>query len=294
MINAAAIQTIVGALLLAFLYATVGAGLSLQWGVTKILNFAYGEFLMIGGYATYFGVTAFHLSLGVSLLFSAVSAAAIAAVVYLTVLTRVIRSAEHNQLLATLGLSIVLQNLAIIIWTPSTRALHVQSVVPSFTVRGIVLDGNRIFVAIIGLSMYVVLAFIMKRTRYGILMRFASDDPELATYAGVNVRRAFGGSFVLGSAMAGVAGGLVALVLYVQPLVGQDFVIRAFAIIALGGLGSLVGVLVGALVLALSEGLVGAFVPNGASWGYGVAFLLLLLVLIARPNGIFGREQLSQ
>jgi branched-chain amino acid transport system permease protein len=121
-------------------------------------------------------------------------------------------------------------------------------------------------------------------------MRFASDDPELAMYSGINIDRIFELSFVIGGVAAGVAGGLVALVLYVHPAVGLDLVIRAFAIITLGGLGNIPGALVGAAILSLVEGLIGTFVPGGGSWGFGVAFLILLLVLLVRPSGIFGRQ----
>jgi branched-chain amino acid transport system permease protein len=100
-------------------------------------------------------------------------------------------------------------------------------------------------------------------------------------------------SFIIGGFTAGVSGGLVALVLYVHPLVGTDLVIRAFAIVALGGLGSIGGSLIGAAILSAAESLVGTFVPGGGSWGYGIAFLLIVIVLAVRPLGLFGSEQRS-
>src|SRR5690606_31429947 len=128
--------------------------------------------------------------------------------------------------------------------------------------------------------------FVMKHTRYGTQMRFASDDPTLAMCSGIDVDRVFELSFVIGGFAAGVAGSLVALSLYVYPAVGLDLVIRAFAIIALGGLGNIPGALIGSAILALIEGLTSTFVPQGASWSFGVAFFVLLLVLILRPSGL--------
>jgi branched-chain amino acid transport system permease protein len=150
--------------------------------------------------------------------------------------------------------------------------------------------GNNIAVALVGLLLFLAMLAIKNYTRYGTQMRFASDDPALAMHAGINVDRIFELSFVIGGVAAGISGGLVALVLYVQPTVGIDLVIRAFAIIALGGLGNIPGALIGSAVLALAEGLTSTFVPQGGSWGFGIAFLILLLVLIVRPSGLFGKQ----
>jgi branched-chain amino acid transport system permease protein len=168
--------------------------------------------------------------------------------------------------------------------------MQAPQLVPSLTVGNVVVPGNNLVVAAVGGLLFLLTLFIKNHTRYGTQMRFASDDPVLAMHAGINVDRIFEISFAVGGFAAGVAGGLVALVLYVHPSVGLDFVIRAFAIIALGGLGSIPGALAGAAILALAEGLTSTFLPKGGSWGFGVAFLLLLLVLIVRPSGLFGRQ----
>jgi branched-chain amino acid transport system permease protein len=157
----------------------------------------------------------------------------------------------------------------------------------------ITVPGNNLLAAGVGGLLFLLLQFIMRRTRFGTQMRLAADNPELAMHSGINVGRVFELSFVVGGFTAGVAGGLVALILYVHPSVGLDLVIRAFAIIALGGLGNIPGALTGAAVLALAEGLVSTFVPHGGSFGFGVAFLLLLLILVLRPAGLFGRQGYS-
>jgi branched-chain amino acid transport system permease protein len=221
---------------------------------------------------------------------SGLALALLSSVVYRGFLARVLKQDEHNQLLATLGLSILILNLAVIAWSPDPRVMQAPALLPSLNVGGVTVPGNNIAVAIVGLLLFVAMYVIRNYTRYGTQMRFASDDPELAMHAGINVDRIFELSFVIGGAAAGVSGGLVALVLYVQPTVGIDFVIRAFATIALGGLGNVPGALVGSVVLALTEGLISTFVPQGGSWGFGVAFLILLLVLVVRPSGLFGRQ----
>lgn len=288
--TASVIQAVLLSLSVAGLYAAVAAGLTLTVGVTRIINFAHGEFVMLGAFLTYGLYTHFGISPWLGMLASGVALGLFSILVYRTFLARVLKQDEHNQLLATLGLSILILNVAIIMWSPDPRVMQAPALLPTLQFAGVTIPGNNIVVALVGLLLFAVLLGIKNHTRYGTQMRFASDDPVLAMHTGVNVDRIFELSFVIGGAAAGISGGLVALLLYVQPTVGVDLVIRAFAIITLGGLGNIPGALVGAAILSLVEGLIGTFVPGGGSWGFGVAFLLLLLVLLVRPSGIFGRQ----
>lgn len=290
MTTAAVLQAVILSLTVAALYAAVAAGLTLTVGVTRIINFAHGEFVMLGAFLTYGLHTRWGVSPWLGMAASGVALGLLSALVYRLFLARVLKQDEHNQLLATLGLSILLLNIAVILWSPDPRVMQAPALLPPLRLGPVTVPGNNMVVALVGLLLFLVLLWIKNHTRYGTQMRFASDDPELALHAGINVDRVFELSFVIGGAAAGVSGGLVALVLYVQPSVGVDLVIRAFAIIALGGLGNIPGALMGAAILALVEGLVSTFVPQGGSWGFGVAFLLLLLVLIVRPSGLFGKQ----
>ena len=289
MTTASVIQAVLLSLSIAGLYAAVAAGLTLTVGVTRIINFAHGEFVMLGAFLTYWLYSRFGISPWLGMLASGLALALFSSLVYRAFLARVLKQDEHNQLLATLGLSILLLNIAIILWSPDPRVMQAPALLPTLSLAGVTIPGNNIVVALVGLLLFLALLGIKNHTRYGTQMRFASDDPVLAMHTGVNVDRIFELSFMVGGAAAGVAGGLVALVLYVQPSVGVDLVIRAFAIIALGGLGNIPGALIGAAVLSLVEGLISTFVPGGGSWGFGVAFLILLLVLLVRPSGILGR-----
>lgn len=283
-------QAVLLSLTVAGLYAAIAAGLTLTVGVTRIINFAHGEFVMLGAFLTYFLFTQYGMSPWIGMLVSGAAMGLFSAVVYRVFLARVLKHDEHNQLLATLGLSILLVNIAIILWSPDPRVMQAPQLVPALQIGEITVPGNNLVVAGVGGLLFLALIFIMHRTRYGTQMRFASDDAELAMHSGINVDRIFELSFVIGGVAAGVGGGLVALILYVHPVVGLDLVIRAFAIITLGGLGNIPGALIGAAILALAEGLTSTFVPGGGSFGYGVAFLLLLVVLIVWPNGLFGRQ----
>lgn len=283
-------QTILLALCTAGLYASVASGLTLEFGVTRIINFAHGEFVMLGAFQTYFMYELYGISPIIGMLSAGLSMALLSIVVYWVFLEKVLKQDEHNQILATLGLSIFILNIAVILWTPDARVMHAPALLPTFQLAGITIPGNNLFVLLVGCVLFGLLMVFMRYSKYGIQLRLASDDPALATLSGVNVDRMFCLSFVIGGVTAGIAGGLVALVLYVHPYVGLDLVMRAFAIVALAGLGSIPGALIGAVLLSIIEGIVANFVSQGASWGYGVAFLIILLVLLVRPTGMFGKE----
>lgn len=286
-------QTLLLALTTAALYAAVASGLTLEFGVARIINFAHGEFVMLGAFITYFLNTLYGVPPALGMLVAGLSMGLLSILVYRAFLSRVLRQDEHNQILATLGLSILIVNLAVIVWTPDARAMHTDPLLPPLQFANVTIPGNNVFVLLVGIVLYAALVAFMRYSKYGIQLRLASDDPDLAMLAGVNVDYMFGLSFVIGGITAGIAGGLVALVLYVHPTVGLDLVVRAFAIIALAGMGSVPGALIGAVVLSVAEGFIGTFVSQGASWGYGVAFLIIVVVLLVRPTGMFGREMRS-
>jgi branched-chain amino acid transport system permease protein len=283
------IQAVLLSLATAALYASVASGLTLEFGVTRIVNFAHGEFVMVGAFITYFLKVKYGLSPFIGMVVAGIAMGVLSAAIFYAFLSRVLKQDEHNQMLATLGLSILMLNIAAILWTPDPRSMQVNDLLPTISFGDVTIPGNSVLVAAVGLTMYLALIWFMKSSKYGVQLRLASDDPQLALHSGVNVDAMFALSFVIGGITAGISGGLVALVLYVHPMVGTDLVVRAFAIVALGGLGSIPGALVGAVVLSLAETLIATFVPNGGSWGYGVSFLILIIVLIVRPTGLFGR-----
>lgn len=284
-------QTLLLAITVSGLYAAIASGLTLEFGVTGIINFAHGEFVMLGAFATYFLYAGLGVPPLIGMIVAGILIAALSWLVFDTFLARVLRQDEHNQILATIGLSILIINLAMIAWSPDSRVMHAPELLPALRLGSVTIPGNNLAVLVVGALLYGALIWFMRRTRYGLLLRLASDDHELATFAGVDVWSMFRLAFVIGGFTAGIGGGLVALILYVQPLVGVDLVMRAFAIVALGGLGSIGGALVGAAILSIAESVTATFVPGGGSWGYGVAFLIIVVVLVVRPTGLFGSEQ---
>lgn len=284
-------QSLLLALTTAGLYAAIASGLTLEFGVTGIINFAHGEFVMLGAFLTYFLYETAGVPPLAGMVLSGLAMTALSWLVFDGFLSRVLKQDEHNQILATIGLSILLINLAMIAWTPDARVMHAPALLPPLRIGDVIVPGNNLVVLLVGIALYGGMIWFMRHTRQGLLLRLAADDPQLAVLAGVDVTRMFRLSFLIGGLTAGVSGGLVALILYVQPLVGVDLVMRAFAIVALGGLGSIGGALIGAVLLSAAENLTATFVPGGGSWGYGVAFVIIVLVLVVRPTGLFGSER---
>lgn len=284
------VQSLLLALCTAGLYAAVASGLALEFGVARIINFAHGEFVMLGAFQTYFLYDLYRIPPLVGMLTAGVSMGVLSLLVYRGFLSKVLKQDERNQILATLGLSIFILNIAVILWTPNARVMHAPALLPTLHFSGITLPGNNLAVLLVGCVLFALLMAFMHYSKYGVQLRLASDDPLLATFSGVSVDRMFGLSFIIGGMTAGIAGGLVSLVLYIHPYLGQELVIRAFAIVVLAGLGSIPGALIGAVLLSVIEGLVANFIPQGNSWGYGVAFLIIVLVLLIRPTGLFGKE----
>lgn len=282
------IQAFVLAVMIGFLYTAIAAGLSLEFGVSRLVNFAHGEFVTLGAYITYFIANdrAPWMQL-VGLAVAGVAVAGLSALTFRGFLGRVLRSnQEVNQLLATLGLSIVLQGAISETWSPDVRSINTKSLIPTVRMSGVVIPGPNLLVALVSLLMFVLLLTFMKMSTTGLRMRLAADNLELAAFTGINVERMAEYSFIIGGGTAGVAGGLVALILYVSPLVGFGLVGIAFAIVALGGLGNVPGSLLGAMVVALAIGMTNTYVSQGATYSEGVAFVLLVIGLILRASGL--------
>jgi len=285
----AVVQMLVFSILVAGLVATIAAGISLVLGVTGIVNFAHGEFVMLGAYLTYWLYVLYGISPYISALISFVSMGVLSYVVFRVFLHRVLQAEHHNQLIATFGLSILLSNLAMLAFTPALRSISVE-MLPTVKLGPIIIPGNFLFVGIMGMVCYLLLIYLVSRTSYGVMMRMTSSHPELANYSGVNVFQAFALSFVIGGAFAGAAGSMVAVLLYIHPAVGLGLGIKSFAVVVASGIGSVPAAILGALIVCLAEGMVSTFLSQGASWAYGVGFLILMLILIFKPTGILGKK----
>ncbi len=269
------------------LYSLAAVGLALSVGVIGIVNFAHGEFLMLGAYLGYWLYASYGIDPLAALPLGAAAVFLLGAAIYRSAIQRVLRAPELNQMLLTFGVSIFLQNLAIILWTGDPRVATVPYKAHAVTLGAFTVGLPQLIVFALAMGMTLGLYAVLGRTRIGKAMRAVAQNRLGAGLVGVEVERVYLLAFGLSTALAGMAGVMVTLQLSVSPFIGLLYTLKAFAIIVIAGLGNINGVIYASLVLGLSEAFVEFYVPGGGGWAEGVFFLLILLVLLVRPRGLF-------
>ena len=272
------------------LYALIAVGLSLQYGVARVLNVSHGEFIMLGAFATYSLYTLFGINPLLSLVISGPLVFIIGFFIHRTLFKRLRSSSpsmaafEGNSLLASFGLLFIIQNLALLLYGPDIKGYtYLSNTVNLFEALFAV---NRLvallFAVVIGLAFY----FFLVRARLGKAIRAAAQDMKTAQLTGVDIHKVLGLCFGLGALMAGVAGSLLSMMFEITPQMGLPYTIIAIIAVVLGGLGNILGSLVGGLILGLIGNVVMYIHPGLALIAYYMIFLLLLLI---RPTGILGK-----
>ena len=279
---------IITGLLLGGIFALVSVGLSLQYGVARVLNVAHGEFIMVGAFITFWLLGSINLNPLVSIVITGPFVFAIGWMLHRTLFRRLMSTApsleifEGKSMLASFGLLYVVQNIARIIWGSENRSY----VFLNQTVTSAQIPLNRLvalaFVAVIVVAFY----FFLARTRMGKAIRASAQDPTTAGLMGVNIYSVLAICFGLGLGLAGIAGSLMSTLFAIQTSMGLQYTVIAMIVVVLGGMGSITGAMIGGLVLGVVSQLVTYFQPSMTSIAYYVIFILLLLI---RPKGIMGK-----
>jgi branched-chain amino acid transport system permease protein len=280
------LQYVLDGLLLGGVYALLAAGLSLIFGVMRVINFAQGEFMMLGMYAAYLGTTLLGLDPYLVALPAAAFIVLLGALFATGLLERIPRGDQDAQLLLTLGLSLFLQNLAIALFGVTPHAVlrpYSNTLIP---LGGLYLHVSWLYACLASLLVMLALYLFLNRTWLGRALRATADDASAASYVGISVRRMHAIAFGIGVGLAALAGTLIATFHGVLPTVGQDFVLIMFVAVVLGGLGSIPGAVLGAFFVGLVQSLAGAAVPLQLQ--NAVVFVLFVVVLLLRPRGLFG------
>ncbi|MFZ5649954.1 MAG: branched-chain amino acid ABC transporter permease [Bacillota bacterium] len=279
-------QALVNGILRSGLYALTSVGLALSVGVLRIVNFAHGEFLMLGAYLGVFMFVFFGLDPLLSLPVAAAALFALGLFIYRYSIKFVLKAPELNQMLLTFGISVFLQNLALILWTGDPRAISSSYRSLTLELGGINAGMGRFLTFAIAFLIITALYLLLTRTRAGKAMRAVSQSREGAGLVGIKVEKVYLYTFGLSAALAGMAGVMLSMVLYAQPAVGLEFTLKAFCIVVMAGLGNIGGVIWASLLLGVTESMVGTYLPQGSGWSEGVFFILILAVLIYRSRGV--------
>jgi branched-chain amino acid transport system permease protein len=277
-------QSLINGLLLGGIYALLAAGLTLIFGVMRVINFAHGEFMMLGGMATYWLSALYGVNPLLSLLVVLPAGLLFGAVVQATLVGRVVNAPPMMSLLLTFGLSFFLIGLAQTLWGNLFRS--VPYLEGSWVEAGIALPRMR-FVAFVGAALLTGAVYVfLQHTRQGKAIRATAQHAEVAMTCGIDVTKVRRNTFAIGSAMGVVAGSLLVTIVAIHPQVGALYILKSFAIVVLGGLGSFTGALLGGLILGLVEVFGTLYVSSAV--GQASAYLVLLVVLLVRPGGLLG------
>ncbi len=279
------LQAVVSGVLASGLYALVSVGLALAIGVIGIVNFAHGEFFMIGAFLTYQLFVSFGVDPVFSLLFVAPALFLLGAVIYRTTIQYVLEAPELNQMLLTFGLGIVLQNLALLIWggdPVSISGIAYRSI--GYRIGGISVGLVSLVSFAISILLVAGLYLALSRSRTGRAMRAVAQNRVGASLVGLEVNRVYLVAFALSALLAGIGGVMIAVIQSPTPTIGLAFTLKAFSIVVLAGLGNIRGVLVASLVVALAESLVATLVPNGGTLSNAVFFAIIFLALVWRSR----------
>ncbi len=269
------------------LYSLTSVGLALSVGVIGIVNFAHGEFLMLGAFLGYWLYVLLGVDPLVAIPLGAAAVFLLGGLVYRLAIRRVLEAPELNQMLLTFGLSIFLQNLAIILWGGDPRVATVSYKANAVALGPFTVGVPQLVVFVLAMTLTLGLYAALGRTRLGKAMRAVAQNRVGASLLGIEVDRIYLVAFGLSTALAGTAGMMITLQLSVSPFIGLLYTLKAFAIIVIAGLGNINGVIYASLVLGISEAFVEFYVPQGGGWAEGVFFFLILAVLLVRPRGLF-------
>lgn len=282
------LQTIVNGLLLGGLYAAVGVGFSLVWGVMNVINLAHGAMIMLGAYTTYwvsrlYGIDPF-LTVPLSMTFMFI----LGYLLQEHIINFVVKSGVFMTLILTHGMNIFLVNVAYILWKGDYRSISPAYAGQGLEVGGVIVPYVRLIIVVVALLLAFLLHLFLTYTKTGNAIRATALNKEAAQLVGINIGQIYAITFAIGSAMAGAAGSLMSSILVVTPVIGNPFIGKAFAIACLGGLGTMLGAIVGGLVLGLAETVGAALI--GPSFQHAISFIALVLILIVRPEGIMGKK----
>lgn len=282
-------QQVANGIMVGGIYGLMALGLTLIYGVLYIPNFALGHKAMIAAYLTFFLVSLYHVNYFVAIVLAMAALGLLGAVIERLVF-RPIKDAPHvNAFIAAFGLLFVLESGALLMWGATYRKIETVYDRQVLTVLGTRLPLQRVLVVAAVVVIIVAMQIFLKKTMAGAALRAVAQQREAALLVGIDTDRVASLTMAVGSALGAAAGGLIGPVILVFPTMGNLMIVKAFVIVILGGMGSVVGAIIGGFVLGLVESLAAGFISPSFKDLY--AFLFLVVVLAIRPTGLFGRAR---
>jgi len=275
-------------ILLGGMYAVAGIGLSLVFGVMKLINLAFGDMIVLASYLGYVFLSVLGLDPIIGLLLLIPAMFAIGLIIYRFLVNRVFKINVEAPLVLTFGISIILQNIFLIIWSPYSKGLNTSYSLSSFGVGSFVVPVIYLFDLIAGVLSMLFLVYFLRKSYLGLAIRTASQDSKMALLLGINTDRVFALTFAISMAFAAIAGVFLGMTLPFTPVSGSSYLLIAFGVVIIGGLGSIFGTFVGGLILGLSQTLGGTFF--GVGYQLLVSYVIILAIMSIRPEGLFGRS----
>jgi branched-chain amino acid transport system permease protein len=283
------LQSLLSGVLIGGAYALIGVGLTIIFGVMRIINFAHGDLVMLGMYASYFLFTLGNVDPFVSIVFVFPMLFLFGAILQKTVINKVLNALPQNQILLTIGIGLILSNTMMLLFTSDYRIISTSYSSGSFRLGEISVSTPLLLSFVITGAVTAILYWFLLKTDTGQAIRATAQDRDAAQLMGVNVKRMSVLATGIGAGLAAVAGSLISPTYYIFPQVGQPFTLKAFVIVVLGGMGSVMGATVGGILIGATESLAGAYISSGLK--DLVVYVLFLLILLFKPAGLFGKSR---
>ena len=283
------IQTLISGLSLGSIYALIALGYTMVYGIAKMLNFAHGDIIMVGAYAVITAVFTMGLPPFIAILIS-IALCALLGIVIEFLAYRPLRQAQPLAVLITaIGVSYLLQNLALLIYGSEQKAFPMIVALPTVHIGGVYIDGITLATLVVTAVIMVAISLFINKTRMGKAMRAVSEDKEAAELMGISVNRTITVTFAIGSALAGVAAIFYgAAYTYIRPTTGAMPGIKAFTAAVFGGIGSIPGAMLGGILLGVIEQLSKTYIST--LWADAIVFGVLVVVLVVKPTGLLGKK----
>lgn len=281
------VQTIISGLMIGGIYALISMGLNLILGVVRIVNFAHGEFLMIAMYLSFIFYSTVGLDPYVAAIVVIIALFTLGTITQKFIIEPILDTPASTKIFVTLGLSIALQNLALMLFNANHRSVQTAYQSKLIKIGGITMSVPNVVAFLVTIMIVVMLFLFLHKTMVGKAIRAVAMQRDAAYLTGIDVKKIYILAFGIGLALVGLAGSLLMPIYSVYPTIGTTFVLIAFVVVVLGGLGNMFGAFLGGLFIGVVEALSGLLVSPGLK--EAIYFIIFILVLLVRPQGIFSR-----